>query len=80
MLNQKNEAVIGVIVEQPSSDSSTNESTPLNRHTSRALDNSSDTSSGITSEPSSVDFKKMENSKRVLAKVVIDFILLCCGE
>lgn len=79
MLNQKNEAVIGVIVEQPS-DSSTNETTPLNRHTPRVHDNNSDTSSGITSEPSSVDFKKMENSKRILFKVVIDFILLCCGE
>ena len=79
MLNQKNEAVVRVIVEQPS-DSSTNESTPLNRHTPRVLDNSSDTSSGITSEPSSADFMKMENSKRVLVKIVIDFILLCCGE
>lgn len=79
MLNQKNEAVVGVIVEQPS-DSSANESTPLNRHIPRVLDNNSDTSSGITSEPSSADFKNMENSKKVLVKVVIDFILLCCGE
>lgn len=61
------------------SDSSSNETTPLNRHSLRALnDNHSDTSSGgVTSVPSSVKYSpKMDNTRKILFKIAIDFLLL----
>jgi hypothetical protein len=81
MANQNGKSVVvRIISTEPQSEPS--ESSPLNQ---RGRDNNSDASSSASAVTSEQSTKKlieadMDQSKKILLKIGVDIVLLCCGE
>lgn len=80
MVNLNGKSVVVRIPTEPQSEPT--EISPLNQ---RGRDNNSDASSSASAVTSDQSTKKlieynMEQSKQILLRIIIDFLLLCCGE
>lgn len=82
MVNQNGQSVVvDVSAESPVE----TEESPLNQQSSHQRYNRSEASSAVTSPHSSRKFLDINSTmdsqtKSILVKIIIDFVLLCCGE
>lgn len=82
MANQNGKSVVVRIPTEPQSEPNETETSPLNQ---RGRDNNSDVSSSTSAVNSEQSTKKlieddMRESRRILLRIGIDFLLLCCGK